>query len=281
MRKRTERFRGELRAAFAVAGAGLRIHSRYRVDVVNVVLQPLYQFLVPSILLGTTFLVGGRAVGLESSAGTADVAGFLALGALVTGPIYATGWLAAYTLKRDLDAGTLEPHWLTPTAPATLVLGHALRGVLLSLTGGAAVVAVGVALFGARLRPELLLALPPLAMAVAGLVGVAYLMAAAVLVIKEPAFFIDTTTFLLAAASGVFFPITVLPDPLEAICLLLPTTYALDLLRVYALDARPLLPVPVEYLATAVFALVAPPLGRWVFNETDRRLRRSGGLAHY
>jgi ABC-2 type transport system permease protein len=278
---RPERSRAELRAALAVAGAGLRIHSRYRVDVVNVVFWPLYQFLVPSLLLGTTVLVSGRAVGLESSAGTADVAGFLALGALATGPIYATGWLAAYSLKRDLDAGTLEPHWLTPTAPTTLVLGHSLRGFLISVTGGTAVVAVAVAFFGARLRPELLLAVPPFAMAVVGLLGVAYLMAAGVLAIKEPAFFIDVTTFLLAAASGVFFPITVLPDPLEAVCLLLPTTYALDLLRVHALDARPLLPVPVEYLATAVFALVMPPLGRWVFVRTDRRLRRSGALAHY
>jgi hypothetical protein len=53
----------ELKAAWAVARKELQVARRYPLNLVNEVLQPLYQFLLPSLLLGLTFYVGGRAVG--------------------------------------------------------------------------------------------------------------------------------------------------------------------------------------------------------------------------
>ena len=49
----------ELRAAWAVARKELQVARRYPLKLVNEVLQPLYQFLLPSLLLGLTFYVGG------------------------------------------------------------------------------------------------------------------------------------------------------------------------------------------------------------------------------
>ena len=82
----------EWRAALALARKELRIARRYPLNLVNEVLQPLYQFLLPSLLLGATFLVGGRAIGLESSTGTSDLAGYLFLG-MIVGGLTATGVL--------------------------------------------------------------------------------------------------------------------------------------------------------------------------------------------
>ena len=270
-----------VRIALAVARNDIRIHVRYPVEVVNVFIQPLYQSLIPGVLLGATFLVGGRAVGLEASAGTLDVGGFLFVGALGMGPIYAAGWFAAFTFKRDLDVGTLEPQWLAPTSPTTFVVGHAIWGFLINLAGAAVLLVAGVAVFGARLRPEVVFALPALALALIALLGFAYFIASAVLLMKEPGFLVDVATFLLAAASGAYFPLTVLPTELRIVSLALPTTYAIDLLRVFALGTRPLLPVGVEYAALVASALILLPLGRAVFLATERRLRRTGALGHY
>jgi ABC-type polysaccharide/polyol phosphate export permease len=137
---------------------------------------------------------------------------------------------------------------------------------------------VAVVVFGAQFSPALLLALPGLLIAAAGLVGIAYLVSSGVLLLKEPSFLVDATEFAVSAASGVAFPLAILPAPALAATLLLPTTHALDLLRAYALGTRPLLPEPLGWLALIAASLVALAVGRWVFLRTDHRLRVSGSL---
>ena len=68
------------------------------------------------------------------------------------------------------------------------------------------------------------------------MVGVGYLVAAAVLLMREPSFFVDATNFLFAMASGVALPGHRPAGPSAATDRLrLPTTYALDILRIHAL----------------------------------------------
>ena len=272
---------GELRAALAIARNELRVARRYPLQLVNRPLQPLYQFLVPSLLLGTTFLVGGRAIGLEEVTGTADLAGYLFLGTVVGGLVAATFWEMAFGLKREMDAGTLEPAWLTPTRPETFVLGRAISGMLLSAASSAVLVLVGLLVFGASLSDGLWLAVPALAIAAVSMIGVGYLVAAAVLLIREPNFFVDATNFLFAMISGIAFPVLVLPAVVQPLAYALPTTDAVDLLRVYALGTRPLLEPALEWAALLVLAGAAIWLGRVAFNRTEHRMRVQGSLGQH
>lgn len=266
----------ELRAAWAVARKELLIARRYPLQLANEVMQPLYQFLLPSLLLGLTFQVGGRAIGLEASVGTDDLAGYLFLGTVVGGLVGAAFWDMAFGLKREMDAGTLEPTWLTPTRPETTVFGRAISGLILSSIASVILVSVAVLAFGAALGGALLAALPAMVLASISMVGVGYLVASAVLVIREPNFMVDATNFVFAMLSGVAFPITVLPVFVQPISYLLPTTYAVDLLRHYALGTRPLLDPALEWLALAGFAAVAVVLGRAIFLRTEHRMRVLG-----
>jgi ABC-2 type transport system permease protein len=272
---------GELRAALAIARNELRVARRYPLQLVNRPLQPFYQFLLPSLLLGTTFLVGGRAIGLEQVTGTGDLAGYLFLGTVVGGLVGATFWEMAFGLKREMDAGTLEPAWLTPTRPDTFVLGRAISGMLLSALSSAVLVLVGLLLFGASLSDGLLLAIPALVIASISMIGVGYLVAAAVLLMREPNFFVDATNFLFAMVSGVAFPVLVLPAIVQPLAYVLPTTYAVDLLRVYALGTRPLVDPLLEWAALIVLAAVAIWLGRAAFARTERRMRVKGTLGQH
>ena len=271
----------EARAATAIAMKDLRQLARYPLNLASLVFMPLYQGLIPSILFGTAFLVGGRALGLEAAVGSADLAGFLFLGAVVSGVTASTFWGVAFGLRFELDSGTLEAVWLTPTRRDTLVLGRALSVGVVFLLTQAVLLVIGVVVFGAHFLPTALLALPALGLAAVSMIGVAYLLAAAVLLMKEANFFIDTTNFLTNVLSGTGFPITVLPGFLQAVALVLPTTYALDVLRHYAIGSRPLMDPLAEHAILVALALVSFPIGRFFFERADRRLRRTGGLAQY
>lgn len=271
----------ELRAAWAIALKDLRVLGRYPLQLTGVVWLPLYQFLLPSILLGSTFLVGERAVGLQSVTGTADMAGFLFVGALAASFVFGAFWGIAFPFKLEMDSGTLESGWLTPTRPETFVLGHTIASYLVSTAGGLLLLAVGAVLFGARYVAASAAAAPALVLSLVSLIGIAYLISAAVLLIKEANFFVDTTSFLFSVGSGVLFPIAVLPTALKVVALALPVTYALDLLRAGALGTHPLLPPLWEYLALAALAGISLPFGLWVFRRTEHRLRVRGTLGQH
>lgn len=271
----------ELRAAVAIALRELRVARRYPFNLLNMVLQPLYQFLLPSLLLGAAFLVGGRALGFEVVTGTGDVAGFLFLGTLVASLIGTGFWAVAFGLKMEMDQGTLEPHWLTPTRPATIVLGRAISGLILGVGASLVLLAIGALVFGASLGIGFLVALPALLLASVSVVAIGYLVSSAVLLMRESNFFVDSTNFVVVVLSGVSAPVVVLPWVVQPISYLLPTTYALDILRVSTLGTRPLAPLPLEYAALAGLTAAQYLVGRAAFERSERRMRRAGTLGQH
>jgi len=271
----------EVRAALAVARKDIRNVSRYRFVVASQIFTPLYQGVLPALLFGASFAVGGRVVGLEKTIGTADLAGFVFLGGVMSGLVNTAFWAIAMSFRNEMEAGTLEPTWLTPTSRETLVIGRALAGLLWFGFGQIAIFAIGIGFFGLRLRLELFYATPAMLLAVFAMVGVAYLLAAIVLLIKEANFFIDTTSFLFATASGVAFPVLLLPAVLRPIAFALPTTYAMDLVRQAGLGSRPLLDPALEYAALVGTTLIAYPVGLWAYRRADRRIRRLGSINQY
>ena len=62
---------------------------------------------------------------------------------------------------------------------------------------------------------------------------------------------------------------------------ILPTTYAVDLLRVYPLHTRPLLDPALEWLALAIPSAVMIVVGRIVFRRTEHRMRVRGTLGQH
>src|SRR5688572_32777560 len=177
--------RQEARAAWAIARKELQVMLRYRLNALNRVVQPIYQVLIPGILLGATFAIGGEAVGLAETAGTTDIAGYLFLGMLALTLASAGFWDVAFSLKTELDAGTLEPAWLTPTRRETFIIGQTLAGLMLATVATVALLVVGVVAFGASLVPQLAIVIPVLALTSIGVLGIGYLVAAIVLRIRD------------------------------------------------------------------------------------------------
>jgi ABC-type polysaccharide/polyol phosphate export permease len=271
----------EARAAVAVARASLRRSFRYPVNLVSQVLQPLMLFLLPSFLLGAAFVVNGRAVGLERATGTADLAGFLFLGIVVGNLVDVILWGTAYSVRLEMDGGTLEALWLTPTGRDTILLGRTLGVLVVFAIAQCVLLVIGTAFFGVRVAPEALLALPALALAVIGMLGVAYGAVALTFWLRDPTFFLDMANFALIYGSGATFPITVLPRLFQLVVLIFPTTLAIDLLRHFALSATTVADPLLEYGLLVLFAGVFLPLGRYAFARAEQRIRQTGGLSQY
>jgi ABC-2 type transport system permease protein len=271
----------EVRAALAIARKDLLTLSRYKWSMFGMVFTPLYQGVIPAFLFGTAFAVGGRVVGLDSAIGTDNLSGFIFMGGVIAGLIATAFWFIAMSLRWEMDMGTLEPTWLTPTSHDTILIGRMLQGVVVFLAGQAVLFAIGIAFFDLHFSANILLALPAMLIAIVAMLGVAFLLAGIVLVIREANFFIDCTNFLFGVASGVSFPITFLPGLIQPLALLLPTTYAMDLLRQHAIGARPLFDPALEYVGLIVTTLLVFPLGRWAFARAERTMRVRGTLGQY
>jgi ABC-2 type transport system permease protein len=271
----------ELRAALAIGRRDIRTLSRYRIAVFGMVFTPLYQFVIPALLFGTAFAVNGRAAGLAATLGTDDLPGFIFLGGLIGGLISVAFWGMAMSIRNEMDTGTLEPSWLTPTRHETFVIGRALGSMFWFLVSQIVLFALGVYLLGLRLRVEMLAALPAVILAMLAMVGVAHMLAAVVLLIREANFFVDTASFLFGMMSGTAFPVSLLPGILQPVALALPTTYAVDILRVEALGARPLFDLTLEYAILILGTALCYPLGRVAFARAERTMRSRGMLAQY
>jgi ABC-2 type transport system permease protein len=271
----------DLRAAYAVALRDMRTVSRYRLVIPSMIFNPLYQGVIPAFLFGASFAVGGRQVGLASSLGTEDLSGFLFMGGVVSGITAASFWIMAMSLRNEMDAGTLEPSWVTPARREVLVLGRGLWALIVLAIVQVALFAIGFAFFGLQVRPEAALAVPALLISLIGMAGVGFLVAGAVMVLKEANFMVDTTQFLFALLSGIAFPITYLPLAGQAVAVLLPTTWAAEILRFHAIGARTILDPGLEHLALVVTSALLLPLGLWAFRAADRHVTRSGTVGQY
>jgi ABC-2 type transport system permease protein len=187
----------------------------------------------------------------------------------------------ANKLREEQFTGTLEALLATPASSSLIVLASAgyelLRGVIRALI----TIVVAVVVFG------LALDLDPGSLGVVGLALVGALglfaalgvaVAAFTVIFKQTAALTGIIGYGLGILGGVYFPIEVMPTPLEEIAAALPFTWGLDVLRASLLggDVDPL--QLVGLFGSAMLLLPAALLG---FRMAVQHARRRGTLAQY
>jgi ABC-2 type transport system permease protein len=302
--------RADLRALLAAGLKPWRTSRRYPTNLIGLVVWPI--ILPLAFVLQADGLAGGSEAAASAFAartGTAEVASFLFLGWAVYMWLSIILWGPGTALRTEQIRGSLEAQLLSPASRVVILFGPVVEGmvwvlmvfavVLLTLTlgfglsigplqvaGALGVVVIGLpalyglgaAFFGGQVALAVIGTLPVLAVVSIGLVGVAYLVAAVVLRLKEPNLIVDATDFLFAVLSGVAFSVVVLPDPVRVAAFALPTTYALDLMRVQALGTIPLVSAPVAWFALAGVSAGWLVIGRWAFQRTDHAMRVRGTI---
>jgi ABC-2 type transport system permease protein len=83
---------------------------------------------------------------------------------------------------------------------------------------------------------------------------------------------------LLLVVSGVYYPVSVLPEWMQWISTISPATYALEGIRAAILDGAPLSSLWGDIWPLIVIGVASIPLGLWVFSLGEKHAKRRGKL---
>ena len=206
---------------------------------------------------------------------------FAALGVALVG-VFNTG-LTAFSerVRQDQLTGTFEVLMMAPAPTSLLIMGSAAYEVVREALLAVLTVGLAAAIFSLRLNADAghaLLAVLALTSCVVMFAGLGVAVAAFTVLFKKASALVQPLTAALSLLAGVYFPLSVLPQPLRGLADALPLSWALDVLRACLLGGD----VDDLRLVLMLGATVAAiPAGLWCFELSMRRARRLGTVGHY
>ena len=231
--------------------------------------------------------IGYLAAGLGSLGGAApgrvDLARaqlYLLLGALLWAYLSIVFMEISFSVMWERWEGTIEYTFMAPVHRLTHLLGLCAFAIGYGMVRTLVVLAISIPLFGLDLsRADAGAAIVVLVVSTFPLVGLGIL--ASVLPLLSPERGEQMTVAMqgiLLLASGVYYPISVLPGPVQAVARVSPMTYTLDAIRATLIDGRGVQAVAPDLLALVAMGVVLLPLGLLAFGWAERRAKRLGLL---
>jgi ABC-2 type transport system permease protein len=189
-------------------------------------------------------------------------------------------WIAE-TISVERWEGTLEYTFMAPVRRWTQLLGSCVYAMMYGLVHTAAILIVLV-LFFPQLNAGAMNGLTAIVFVLLGsfsFVGIG--MMAAIL----PLLYVERgaqMTFVLQSClllvSGVYYPVSVLPDWMQVLSRVSPATYVLDGVRGGLLDGAPITTLVGDIIPLLVMGAVLIPAGLWAFARAERYAKRTGKL---
>ena len=153
----------------------------------------------------------------------------------------------------------------TPLRPAQ-ILGAQIAGGALTVVLQLTVLSVaGLLLFQAKVYGSWLVALVPILLGVGAFVGIGFLLTSAARTSEAARGLATFVAFPMMFLSGIFFPITSLPDWLQTLVHILPLTWLTDALHRVMNDGAGLAEVGLDCLVLAAWAVATFALATWRF----------------
>lgn len=227
--------------------------------------------------------IGFIGVGVEQSGTTSDtsrITTFLLIGALIWSYLSMLFDILSETVSWERWEGTIEYTFMAPASRATHLIGTSIYAVAYGIIR-TMVMFVAISLFfdlsvdGANFAGAVVV----LIACSISLVG--FGMCAAVMPLLSPekgqqVTFIFGSVLLLV--SGVYYPISVLPDWMEALAKLSPVTYALRGIRAALLDGAGMGTLWGSIWPLLIIGAILVPLGLFVFSVGETFAKRTGRL---
>lgn len=261
-------------AAWAVMRRDYQLFLSYRMRFASQVLSTFF-----SVAL---FYYVSRLVNIEQFPTHDDYFAFVIVGLAVMELLTATLHTVPTNLRSELLSGTFERMVVSPFGPLGGIVALSLFPMALAIVMSTITLAIATTLFGLPLHwPTVALAVPSIVLGMLAFLPLAFLLAYAVLIVKQAG---STVGFLisgLALAGGAFFPIAVLPASVQWISKVQPLTPALELAR-HELVGAPISGSP--WLAAgklAAFALVLMPIAVMAISHGITVCQRRGTLIEY
>ena len=185
------------------------------------------------------------------------------------------------SLRAEQQVGSLEVLLTTPAPVPLIVLGTAAYGLIQAAISTVILVSLAALIFGLNLDVGLWSGTAAAAalLLTCGLYAALGLLAASfTIVYKRTGQFLNLTMTVIGVFSGVYFPVSVLPEPLPILARLIPFTWGIEAWRDALLTNQVLLGHLALLLVEAVVAL---PVAAWIFRLALDRARRDGSLGQY
>jgi ABC-2 type transport system permease protein len=233
--------------------------------------------------IANTLTVVFIADGVQASGGTLDVerqTTILLIGAVLWAYLGIVFEILTETVAWERWEGTIEYTFMAPLSRAVHLFGMGAFGVLYGVIRTAMLFTV-VALFFGLSFPHADFGAALLLLAVASLSFVGIGMVTAVLPLISPekgAQLGFVAQGLLLVVSGVYYPVSVMPEWMQWLAKLSPATYALDGIRDAVLDGAGVGAVWGDLWPLALMGMGAIPLGLLVFRTGERYAKRTGKL---
>jgi ABC-2 type transport system permease protein len=189
-------------------------------------------------------------------------------------------WIAE-TIAVERWEGTLEYTFMAPVRRWTQLLGSCLYAMVFGLVH-TSVILIVMLVFFRQLELSVMNVPTALVFVLLGsfsIVGIG--MMAAIL----PLLYVERgaqMTFVLQSClllvSGVYYPVSVLPEWMQVLSMLSPATYVLDGVRAGLLDGIPVSALMYDVVPLVIMGIVLIPTGLWAFGRAERYAKRTGKL---
>jgi ABC-2 type transport system permease protein len=153
----------------------------------------------------------------------------------------------------------------TPVRAGTILSAQVVGGGLIVLLQILVLVLMGVWVFGARNYGSWLLVIPPILLGTAAFVGIGFLITSIAKTTDAARAMAAMVTFPLMFLSGLFFPMTGLPEVVQVIARILPLAWASDALHQVMNNGAGFSAITTDCLVMAAWAVGAIALATWRF----------------
>lgn len=188
----------------------------------------------------------------------------------------------AGALRSEQMTGTLEMILLTPTRISTFLISQALWRFLRTSVNVLIYLLMGIFFFKVGLKiNQILPALVVLILTITSFSSLGIIAAGFIMIFKrgDPVTWIFST--LSSLLGGVYYPIAILPGPLQKLSHFLPITHSLKGLRGALLAGESWSALAPNLIALVLFTLILMPIGILIFRYAIRKAKIDGSLVHY
>jgi ABC-2 type transport system permease protein len=233
--------------------------------------------------IANTLTVVFIADGVKAGGGTLDVerqTTILLIGAVLWGYLGMVFEILTETVAWERWEGTIEYTFMAPLSRAVHLFGMGAFGVLYGVLRTALLFVVVALFFGLSFpHADFGAALLLLAVASVSFVGIGMVTAVLPLISPEKGAQLGfVAQGLLLVVSGVYYPVSVMPEWMQWLAKISPATYALDGIRAAVLDGAGVGAVWGDLWPLLLMGAVAIPLGLVVFRAGERYAKRTGKL---
>lgn len=248
----------ELEAIYTIWLREVIRYFRAKERIIGSVMQPLLWFLIFGAGLGAAIQFKGLGI---------DFLAFLAPG-IVTMTLLFTSVSSGVSVIWDREFGFLKEILVAPVSRISIVLGKALGGATTALLQGLLIIALAL-LFGAAIPLTSVITMLPLMVLISvGFVCMGLLIASLMDTMEGFQLVMNFLVQPMFFLSGVFFPITSLPDWIRYIVYINPMTYAVESMRAVAINYSTI-PLVESLAGIGIFSLVMLLIASWAFSRRN------------